>query len=232
MTERRFVCLAALCLLGASCKPAPSASTLGQPSDGDTLVLPEPTPSATPVLRALAKRHTSRDYATQRLPPDVVANLLWAADGVNRPETGGRTAPSAHDWRYMDILVFDSSGVYRYDPPTHGVERLFTRDLRAITGYQELAAIAPLSLVYVADEAKMQTKSADEIRLFGDASAGTIAQNVYLFAAESGLNTGVRADIDRRQLHAALGLASSQRIVLAQSVGYAPSGDAAPPLQH
>jgi hypothetical protein len=35
--------------------------------------------------------------------------------------------------------------------------------------------------VYVTDEAKMQTKSAHEIRLFGDASAGAIAQNVYLF---------------------------------------------------
>ena len=53
------------------------------------------------------------------------------------------------------------------------------------------------------------------------ADAGGIAQNVYLYCAAAGLSTVVRALIDRRALAHALGLPINQRIILAQTVGYA-----------
>ena len=52
------------------------------------------------------------------------------------------------------------------------------------------------------------------------ADAGCIAQNVYLYCAAAGLACVVRGLIDRRRLAAALGLAKTQRVALAQTVGF------------
>jgi hypothetical protein len=38
----------------------------------------------------------ARETEAVRLPPQLLSNLLWTA-GVNRPDSGHRTAPSAHD---------------------------------------------------------------------------------------------------------------------------------------
>jgi len=51
------------------------------------------------VLAALKERRTIRNIKAEKLPPQVLSNLLWAAFGVNR-ESGsfgkpGRTAASA-----------------------------------------------------------------------------------------------------------------------------------------
>ena len=46
-------------------------------------------------LQLLEKRSSSREYSSEPLPVDVLAGLLWAAFGINRPESGRRTAPSA-----------------------------------------------------------------------------------------------------------------------------------------
>ena len=38
----------------------------------------------------------AKENEAVRLPPQLLSNLLWTA-GVNRPDSGHRTAPSAHD---------------------------------------------------------------------------------------------------------------------------------------
>jgi nitroreductase len=52
------------------------------------------------------------------------------------------------------------------------------------------------------------------------AEAGCIAQNVYLYCAGTGLATVVRGMVDRRSLARMLHLSNTQRITLAQTVGY------------
>ena len=48
-----------------------------------------------PLMQVLQKRSTSREFSPDLLPPQILSNLLWAAYGINRPEIGKRTAPSA-----------------------------------------------------------------------------------------------------------------------------------------
>ncbi|MCD6364753.1 MAG: nitroreductase family protein, partial [Planctomycetes bacterium] len=55
-----------------------------------------------PLMQALRKRHTSRSFSSRGLPLQTLSNLLWAAFGVNRPETGKRTAPSAYNQQEID----------------------------------------------------------------------------------------------------------------------------------
>jgi nitroreductase len=51
-------------------------------------------------------------------------------------------------------------------------------------------------------------------------TAGAIAQNVALFCASEGLGNVVRGWVDPEPLAKALGLKPSQRVILAQTVGY------------
>ncbi len=86
--------------------------------DTGTIRLPPPEMAGgMPLMQALKARHSTREFAPKALPPQLLANLLWAASGVNRPDTGQRTAPSAREWREIDVYVVTANGAYRYDPP-------------------------------------------------------------------------------------------------------------------
>jgi SagB-type dehydrogenase family enzyme len=175
------------------------------------------------VMQALKARHSTREFGSKPLPPQVLSNLLWAASGVNRPDSGQRTAPSAHDWREIDVVVTTAEGAYRYDPPTHTLKRVVAGDIRHLTGVQDFVAKAPVNLVYVADLDRMSEASAEDKAFYSAADAGFVAQNVYLYCTSAGLAVVVRGLVDRDALGAALGLGRHQRILLAQSVGY-PAG--------
>jgi nitroreductase len=190
-------------------------------SPADVLVLPVARQwGGKPLLEALKERRTTREFAPGPLSIELLSNLLWAAFGINRPETGGRTAPSAHDWEEIDVYVALERGLYVYDAQRHVLLGRATRDLRALTGLQPFAAAAPIDLVYVADLSRMVQASPEERAQYAGPDAGFIAQNVYLFCASEGLATVVRGMIDRTALAAAMGLGASQQIILAQSVGY------------
>ena len=196
----------------------------GLAQDTGAIKLPPPeTAGGMPLMQALQARHSARAFGSQPLPPQVLSNLLWAANGVSRPDTGQRTAPSAHDWREIDVYVTTADGAYRYDPPTHTMMRVAAGDLRPRTGVQDFVETAAVNLVYVADLDRMSGASAEDKAFYSAADAGFIAQNVYLYCASAGLAVVVRGLLDREVLGAALGLKKHQRIILAQSVGY-PAG--------
>jgi SagB-type dehydrogenase family enzyme len=195
-------------------------------AQGDAaLELPPPQMSRTTLLiDALKARKSTREFSDRPLPLGVVSSLLWAAFGINRPDSGKRTAPSAHNWQEIDVFVVLREGVYRYEPATHALRSPIAGDLRQLTGLQDFVARAPLNLVYVADLSRMTGAGAADRDFYPAADAGFIAQNVYLFCASEGLATVVRGLIDRKALAEAMKLRPDQRIVLAQTVGYpAPS---------
>lgn len=193
-----------------------------RPSQGDaasTIELPAPDKrGGMPLMRALAARHSSRKFAPDALPLPMLSGLLWAAFGMNRP--GGRTAPSAIDSQEVDVYVALPAGAYRYDAKSHSLKLVAASDLRRITGYQDFVDEAPLDLVYVADHRRMRMIPVALRESYASASAGAIAQNVYLFAASSGLATVIRAWIDREAVADALGLDHDQQVLLSQTVGY------------
>ena len=66
------------------------------------------------LLKVLAKRSSSREFAPDPLPVSVLSNLLWAAFGINRPD-GRRTAPSASNRQEIDIYVAAPDSLYLFD---------------------------------------------------------------------------------------------------------------------
>ena len=185
-----------------------------------TIKLPAPDKrGGLPLMQALAKRRSSREFTRKPLPPSVLSNLLWVAFGVNR-RGGGRTAPSAINAQEIDVYVALPGGAYLYDAKAHTLQRVAASDLRRVTGYQDFVDDAPLDLVYVADHARMRMIPVGQRESYASVAAGAIAQNVYLYAASAGLATVIRAWIDRSAIADALGLSHDQQVLLSQTVGY------------
>ena len=173
-----------------------------------------------PLLTALKERQSMRIFQARPLPPQLLSDLLWAAAGINRADSGKRTAPSARNWQEIDVYVVLPEGAYRYEPQANLLKAVVKGDLRAVTGSQPFVATAPVNLVLVADPARMKGASAGDLALYYGADAAFISQNVYLFCASEGLATVVRGMVDRPALAAALHLPDTLKIVFAQTVGY------------
>lgn len=199
--------------------PAQPASPQGESPASIDLPRPDPDGGA-PLMAALARRMSSREFAATPLPPTTLGALLWAADGINRPATGGRTAPSAHAFNEIDVYIALPFGVYRYDAPTHRLVLKHAVDARNLTGYQDFVGRAPLDLVYVVRTSALLEMPPQQRDVFSAVAAGAIAQNVSLFCASAGLGTVVRGWINHRTLADALRLNEDELPILAQTVGY------------
>ena len=173
-----------------------------------------------PLMHVLKERKSSRDFSPRKLPKRVLSNLLWAANGINRPATGGRTAPSAVNQQEIDIYVATADGLYLFDAKGRQLRPVLKQDIRAMTGQQAYIQDAPVNLIFVADFARMVRTPVEERDLYAAAGTGFISQNIYLYCASEGLATVVRGGIDRAMLASIMKLRPEQRIILAQSVGY------------
>jgi nitroreductase len=180
-----------------------------------SIQLPAPnTTTGMPLMQALAHRHTTRAFLDKPLPAQTLANLLWAAFGVNRPRSVkpglGRTAPSAMNSQDIELHVVLADGVYIYDAEHSLLVPSVAGDLRGKIS-PEPAAHAAVTLVYVA-------AAKDD---FAQVDVGFIGQNVYLFAASEGLNAWFYT-FHGADVAAALKLPADKRALYAQSVGYPP----------
>jgi nitroreductase len=183
--------------------------------------LPPPqTDGGRPLMQVLKDRVSSRNFNPEKLPVQVLSNMLWAAFGVNRPDSGGRTAPSANNSQDTDIYVATADGLFLYDAKANLLKPVLAEDIRALTGRQPFVKEAPVNLIYVSDLSKMTRAAPGDREFYAAAHTGFISQNVYLFCASEGLATVVRALMDRPALAKAMGLRPDQRITLVQTVGY------------
>ena len=130
---KRIVLLVA-CLALIALLLGPSA-TVAKKLKPIKLVEPQ-TEGGRPLMQVLKDRSSSRSFSAEQLPPQVLSNLLWAAFGINRPESGKRTAPSALNWQEIDIYVATADGLYLYDAQVHALEPVLAQDIRAATGRQ------------------------------------------------------------------------------------------------
>ena len=200
--------------------------------------LPLPPPAGwrkIPLFAALMQRKTTREISGLPLSDKLLANLLWAAFGVNREHgpfgSPGRTAASASNSQEIDVFVALKDGAYRYDAVSNALIPIANADLRALAltpGQSDVQASAPVELIYVVDvdrlaqtpgyaEPDLQDPEIQKSYYYVD--TGLIAANVYLFAADQGLAAWFH-NCDRKALAQQLGLHSGQRVLFAQSVGY------------
>ncbi|MDD5020401.1 MAG: SagB/ThcOx family dehydrogenase, partial [Candidatus Omnitrophica bacterium] len=123
-----------------------------QALDYGKIELPPPqTDGGMPLMRALKQRQSRREFSDKELSLQDLSNLLWAAFGINRADSGGRTAPSAHNAQEIDIYVAVKGGLFLYDARNHMLEPVLPEDIRPATGQQPFVKNAPVNLIFVAD---------------------------------------------------------------------------------
>lgn len=192
------------------------------PTQG-SIQLSAPEADTAKLIEALQSRHSTREFTSEPLSTAELSGLLWAADGINRPD-GKRTAPSALALYPVSIYAFVAEGVFVYNPTANTLDKVAEGDHRSITGMQGFVNDAPLNLVYVAD-LRVYDKTLLATRKNGEqmsrTDAGCCAQNVNLWAATHGLGAVVRASFTQGKILKTLGLDPKDHIVvLAQSIGH------------
>lgn len=172
------------------------------------------------VMKALSERKSTREYSTKELSMADLSDLLWAANGVNRPD-GKRTAPSAMNRQDVDIYVVFPQGTYLYNAKEHQLELITEGDYRnAVAGGQDSIKNAPLLLVLVTDLARLGDPKNERTQTMGAVDVGIVSQNIAIFCSAANLATVPRASMDFARLNVVLKLKDSQRAIINHPVGY------------
>lgn len=214
--------LVCCCALQVSAQKRPSifGGSVGELKEENTeIILPAPEyGSGLPLMEVLQRRATSRSFLPEPLTMQEISNILWAANGVNRPELGLRTAPSARNAQEIDIYVFIEKGVYLYNAEKHMLMPIEHKDFRRELSDQKFFVDVPMVLAYVANFDKME-KFSDEAKDFYSATdVGFVSQNVYLYCASAKLSTVVCGMFDKELVKKVLKIKNGKPL-LVQPVG-------------
>jgi SagB-type dehydrogenase family enzyme len=223
--KKTALLLTTILLMSLNC----GANDAKKPDPGDLApikLLSPKTSGGEPLMDSLRNRKSSRSFTADRLPLQLLSNLLWAAFGINRPEKGYRTAPSALNRQEIDVYVAMQEGVYLFDAKSNMLNPVAKGDFREkttelIQPSRKSITGAPVQLIYVANSSRTGIIGSDADKLiYASISAGCIVQNVYLFCASFKLGTVVRALFDEDELSKIIGLKKNDRIIITQTVGY------------
>ena len=193
---------------------------IDSPGTGISLPAPKFT-SSTSIEEAILNRRSARDYLDKAITLEQLGQLLWAGQGINRPESGKRTAPSAGARYPLEFSVAARdvegllAGLYKYIPDGH--ELMLTTRAALIDRLAEAAVnqdwIADAAAVLVISAVFQRTTSRYGQRgeRYVKMDVGIAAQNVYLQAESLGLGTVFVGAFDDDQVHSVLGLPLEER---------------------
>jgi nitroreductase len=185
----------------------------------DFTLPPRPAKSDVDVVKALEQRRTSREFAVTPLSMEDLAAVLWAANGVNRPD-GRRTAPTARNRQYIEIYLVGDAGAWRYDAAGHALVTVTEVNVKDRMGQQAHVAAASHVLVLAADLARVPSPDESTRLGWAHSTAGAVAQNVALMAAARGIGTGMVALIKAEEIRRALSLPGETVPLYVMPLGY------------
>ena len=190
-----------LCVLAGALLPAWSA--------GEVKELPAPVMTGgMPLMEAIAKRHSARDFDTTRSVDDqTMADILWAAWG--KSPHGKRTIPTSRNLQNMQLFVLTPTGTWEYDGMAHQLVKINDKNLIPLCERQDFVKNAPLHLLYTCLDDRG-----------GENHVGSAYQNVYLYCTSRGLSTVVRAMIDKDALKREIGLPENHKVIVHQCIGW------------
>ncbi len=199
--------------------------------------LPSPRKLEMTLQEALEKRRSSRDFSGEPIAEEMVAALLWAANGINR-KNFKRTTPSALNWQDVSVYVVQANGIWKYLPKRHALLFIEGKDQREYFGeIKTWMKLASQHLVFVSDARKTETFTTKLIdKTFKvDFSEGELnerarainvgvkVQAVYLAAVAMGLGCTCRLLVDDQKARELMKLAPEEKIMAICSVGEHPA---------
>ena len=196
----------------------------------EKMELPEfTTEGETSLEQALSKRKSTRSYADKPLKLEQAAQLLWAAQGVNRPQRNFRTAPSAGALFPLEVFLVAGevegleAGVYRYLPKEHMLSKEkagnVQGDLHRSALGQSAVRDAPAVVVIAGIYERTTGRYGDRGRQYVHMEVGHAGQNIHLQAETLGLGTVVIGAFDDSGVQNALGLKDNEIPMYLMPVG-------------
>ncbi len=202
----------------------------------EPITLPEPVfDRSMSLFEALKIRRTSRAIGGKKIPLQILSDILWAAQGVNRLNgpfgTPGRTAGSASNSQEVCIYITMKEGTYLYEPEAHRLSPVASGDSRFLAigpGQGKAGANAPVRLVYVVDIDRFKNAGFQEPGLYDPeiqksyyfVDTGLIAQNVYLASSSLGLVSWFH-NCNKAAFAKQIRLVTHQRPLFGHTIGYA-----------
>lgn len=161
-------------------------------------------------------RQSVRKFTDKALTGQNLADLLWAATGVNR-EDGRLTVPSAMNRRDITVYVGKADGTFRYDAQNHKLVKIGSGDLRhAVAGRNKFIKTAPVVLA-IASDTSLQSGNMAVCGI----DAGAVMQNVYLHCAANGMATVCcYAGTDTSEVQKFLGIKPDNKPLVYMPVGF------------
>jgi hypothetical protein len=176
-------------------------------------VLPNPQKDGgTPLMEVIAARKSSRDIsATSVVTKQDLSNMLWAGWGITHEDK--HTIATAVNRQELSLYVITATEISKYNPETNTLTTVNKGDFRSFAAMQDFGKTAPVNIAFVVDTAK------EKVPEFYGYAAGAASQNIYLYCAQAGLKTVLRASFDVRGLTKALKLGANEKVIFVQSVG-------------
>ena len=175
----------------------------------------------TNIMEALANRQSIREYSNEKLNLQDLSDLLWAANGINRPDSNRRTAATARNNQDIDVYVIMKEGAYIHNAKANELNPVATGDFRElIADTQPFVLEAPIILLIVSDLSRFTGMDLETQKQLGALDAGIVSQNIMLFASACGFVTVPRAYMKKDELKKALKLSDTQVPMLNTPIGY------------
>lgn len=152
------------------------------------------------VMQSLSVRESARIFDSTPLSLQDVSDLLWAANGVNRPQNGKRTAPSAINAQDIDLYLFDSNGVYFYNAKDHRLDLVLPQDSRSVISNQDKEPYPAVILLLVSDLSRFQRGDDSVKAVWAAMDAGIVSQNVLIFCASNNMAARPRAIMNKEKI--------------------------------
>ncbi|MCC8018839.1 MAG: SagB/ThcOx family dehydrogenase [Rikenellaceae bacterium] len=174
----------------------------------------------TSAMKAFEQRQSLRNYTPTDLSAQDLGDLLWAANGFNRPDK--RTAATAMNAQEIDIYVCLSDGSYLYNTREHSLDLVAEGDLRPDMGRGNEGIKPAACLIVVADMSRspLLGREPEAAHRMAAYDAGIVSANIYIFCAANGMGTVCRAGMDKETLANGLKLGPEHVIHLNHPVGY------------
>jgi SagB-type dehydrogenase family enzyme len=191
----------------------------------DQIALPAPAKTGRMSFEeALVRRHSVREFSRKLLTEQQLGQLLWAAQGITRPE-GKRTAPSAGALYPLEIYVATLGGFFHYDPRSHRLNRLSAQDLRgelsrAALGQESVRDAAAVFVVAAVIERTARKYGPVRAPRYVHIEVGHAAQNLLLQAVALDLAAVPVGAFHDEQVQKALSLPKDHEPLYLIPVGY------------
>ena len=196
-----------------------------QAQNNDVIKLnPPSTDKGHSIMKSLWVRSSTRAYSPEELTLQDLSDLVWAARGINRPESKKLTSPTAQNSQDVILYVCRPEGTYLYNAAGHCLTQVTKTDLRPFME-GERSTKAHTILLLIADISTYRGYAPDSPNNkhyyeMGAIDCGIVSQNIALFCAGMELGTVPRAQMNKAAIKQELKLTDTQYLWLNHPVGY------------